>query len=325
MEIPILKSPNTDNLQRMVNIINGMIAVQENKTIEALAEAKEYADEAMKKVNVSEAKVVDEMPVYNDGTIEYKQAGESKTTTNLKTWFFFTDADDKVNQTIYIDGQWLSIKVANEIDFDDYLKIADIVSDYTGEELDKTKVPNLAALDALFLLTAQISDTTVAESTVWSSTRISKELALNNVVSDAIEIDTYEGGMIINEIAFTGDAGTPYGDYFAVDVVVENSDATKTYTVKIILPQAAIAGNKIKLVDSKWVLSTGSGNIELTDQSCMYMLRSFPIKTKVSCANAELDITYGSSQISAACLDNTRIAKYTLYSLANFQKTLLGL
>ena len=104
MEIPILKSPNTDNLQRMVNIINGMIAVQENKTIEALAEAKEYADEAMKKVNVSEAKVVDEMPVYNSGEIEYKQAGESKTTTNLKTWFFFTGADDKVNQTIYIDG-----------------------------------------------------------------------------------------------------------------------------------------------------------------------------------------------------------------------------
>lgn len=150
-ELQKIKLPDSTNLTKIVSVITGMIATQDSKCISALAQAKSYTDSEVQKINVSDAKVVDAMPTYSDGTITYVQSGVSKTTTNLKTWFWFTDASDKINQTIYVDGQWLTIKVANDVDFSDYAKVENIVSTYTGTEVleELTKIASIGAVKAL--------------------------------------------------------------------------------------------------------------------------------------------------------------------------------
>lgn len=154
MAYPEIQIIDNANLQKIVDIINGMIAEQEDKTINALSIAKGYTDTKVSEINVSEALKVDEAPIYDASgakpVIRYKQSGVDKTTDNLKTWFFYyVAAEDKAYQTLFIDGEELTIKVANEINFDDYVKKTDVVSTYTGTELEKDKIPNLSALDDL--------------------------------------------------------------------------------------------------------------------------------------------------------------------------------
>ena len=115
-----------------------------------LSEAKQYTDEEILKINNAEAIAVDSKPTFADGTITYTKNGVEKTTTNANTWFYYT-VDTKSYQTIWVDSTEFTVEINGTIDFVDYVnKTTDVVSTYTGEEVDKTKIPDLAAIDALY-------------------------------------------------------------------------------------------------------------------------------------------------------------------------------
>ena len=115
-----------------------------------LSEAKQYTDEEILKINNAEAIAVDSKPTFADGTITYTKNGAEETTTNANTWFYYT-VDTKSYQTIWVDSTEFTVEINGTIDFVDYVnKTTDVVSTYTGEEVDKTKIPDLAAIDALY-------------------------------------------------------------------------------------------------------------------------------------------------------------------------------
>lgn len=115
-----------------------------------LSEAKQYTDEEILKINNAEAIAVDSKPTFADGTITYTKNGVEETTTNANTWFYYT-VDTKSYQTIWVDSTEFTVEINGTIDFVDYVnKTTDVVSTYTGEEVDKTKIPDLAAIDTLY-------------------------------------------------------------------------------------------------------------------------------------------------------------------------------
>lgn len=115
-----------------------------------LSEAKQYTDDEIKKLNNAEAIAVDSKPTFADGTITYTKNGIEETTTNANTWFYYT-VDTTSYQTIWVDSTEFTVEINGTIDFVDYVnKTTDVVSTYTGEEVDKTKIPDLAAIDALY-------------------------------------------------------------------------------------------------------------------------------------------------------------------------------
>ena len=121
-------------------------------TAGVLADAKKYTDDEIAKINNADAMAVDEKPTYSDGTITYKKGGVESTITDGDFWFFYT-VDDMAYQTIWIDGVEFTTSVDGSVDFKDFVsKTNDLVSTYTGEEADKTKVTTIASLDALYAI-----------------------------------------------------------------------------------------------------------------------------------------------------------------------------
>ena len=91
------------------------------------------------------------MPTYDSTTdkITYVQDGTSHTIDADSIWFYYED-NDKLMQSILIDGIWRTIVSAGGVNFSDYVsKTNDVVSTYTGEEVVTNKVPDLAAMKAL--------------------------------------------------------------------------------------------------------------------------------------------------------------------------------
>jgi hypothetical protein len=126
-----------------------------------LNEAKAYTDQAVEESIVAGAYVCDEKPEYDadNDTVIYKQDGVTKTTTQTDARFYYHDSNDDSYCTSWINDIEFTFSVA-EVQFEDYVKVENVVSNYTGQELDKTKIPNLAALDALVTLvrTTYLSD-----------------------------------------------------------------------------------------------------------------------------------------------------------------------
>ena len=121
-------------------------------TAGVLADAKKYTDDEIAKINNADAMAVDEKPTYSNGTITYKKNGIEKTITDGDFWFFYT-VNDMAYQTIWIDGIEFTTSVDGSVDFKDFVsKTNDLVSTYTGEEADKTKVTTIASLDALYAI-----------------------------------------------------------------------------------------------------------------------------------------------------------------------------
>lgn len=145
-----------------------------------LADAKAYTDEIAAALDKKKAEIVDEEPIYDASgekpIITYKQNGETKTTDDVDMWFYYT-ADGKTTQVIWINGVELKLAVDNAADFSDLVsKSKDVVSTYTGEELDKTKIPDLAALDALKALVDN-----------ELSNKVNTDDIVDNLASDAVD------------------------------------------------------------------------------------------------------------------------------------------
>ena len=96
------------------------------------------------KINVADAKKVDEKPTYSSGTITYVKDGKSYTTTNDKQWFYYLE-NVSLKQTIFIDGEELTIDGAS-VDFDEFVKKTSIVtyidSTCTNEQVAGAKAVN---------------------------------------------------------------------------------------------------------------------------------------------------------------------------------------
>ena len=134
-----------------MNADNATIGSVDSKVLDALNSAKTYTDEQVAAMNIDNAIVCDDKPTY-DGvdTISYTKDGVLETTTEKDTWFYYTDVDGILKQTIFIDNDEVTINSAGTVDFSDYVsKTTDVVSDYTGVEVDTAKVPDLAALHAM--------------------------------------------------------------------------------------------------------------------------------------------------------------------------------
>lgn len=119
-----------------------------------LDDSKTYTDEQIELMNKSGAIVCDEKPTYADGTISYVKDGETKTTDNLNSWFYYTE-DEQLKQTRWIaddDGTVVEKTVvsAGGVNFSEYVsKDLDVVSIYTGDEAETSKIPDIGALHAM--------------------------------------------------------------------------------------------------------------------------------------------------------------------------------
>ena len=124
-----------------------------------LQDSKDYTDKQLNSFNSMDAIVVDAKPAIQDGIITYIKDGEIQTTENSDIWFYYT-VDGRNYQTLFVDGVEFTVSVDGDINFKDYVtKSSDLTDEYTGTDIDKTKVPTIAALDALYtLLTTAIGN-----------------------------------------------------------------------------------------------------------------------------------------------------------------------
>ena len=124
-----------------------------------LQDSKDYTDKQLSSFNSMDVIVVDAKPAIQDGIITYIKNGEIQTTENSDIWFYYT-VDGRNYQTLFVDGVEFTVSVDGDINFKDYItKSSDLTDEYTGTDIDKTKVPTIAALDALYtLLTTAIGN-----------------------------------------------------------------------------------------------------------------------------------------------------------------------
>lgn len=124
-----------------------------------LQDSKDYTDKQLSSFNSMDAIVVDAKPTIQDGIITYIKDSKIQTTENSDIWFYYT-VDGRNYQTLFVDGVEFTVSVDGDINFKDYVtKSSDLTDEYTGTDIDKTKVPTIAALDALYtLLTTAIGD-----------------------------------------------------------------------------------------------------------------------------------------------------------------------
>lgn len=134
--------------------LNSGVAVEGSVSYKVAAgvdEAKTYTDEQIALLNVDEAIKCDAQPTYDSTTdkITYIKDSISYTIDTDAIWFYYEDSD-KLMQSILLDGTWTTIVSAGGVNFNDYVsKTTDVVSDYTGEEIVISKIPDLAAMKDL--------------------------------------------------------------------------------------------------------------------------------------------------------------------------------
>ena len=118
-----------------------------------LQQAKDYTDQEIATISQASALVVDAKPTYDSstGVVVYYQSGVMHTTMAADTRFYYTDSVSGDSFcTSWIDGVEFTFSVAS-VDYDDFVsKTTDVVSTYNTTMLDKTKIPDIAALDALY-------------------------------------------------------------------------------------------------------------------------------------------------------------------------------
>ena len=113
-----------------------------------LNDSKTYTDEQIALLDKKLAIACDEKPTYADGTVTYIKNGVTETTQE-EVWFYYM-SDGKMYQTIWVDNAEFTIESAGGVDFAEFVsKLTDIVSTYTGAEVDTNKIPDLASLHAL--------------------------------------------------------------------------------------------------------------------------------------------------------------------------------
>lgn len=123
--------------------------------VNTLNSSKDYTDQEILKVNTASAIVVDAKPTYDasTNTVVYYQGGQVHVSDKPETRFYYTDSVSGDSFCVsWIDGTEFQYNVAS-VDYDDFVsKSSDVVSTYTTDMVDKYKIPNVSAMDALYAI-----------------------------------------------------------------------------------------------------------------------------------------------------------------------------
>lgn len=157
----IITDTNIDEFKDMLvtNVLDGQSLVWNaskkkwvNKSIDSsgmLVEAKKYTDDEIAKFNNKGSMAVDEKPTYYGGVITYKKGGETKTTEETGTWFYYYDDNHLAVQTIFIEGTEFTIAMAGDINLDDYVAKLDLIDVVDENFIEKTKIPTTKYIEEL--------------------------------------------------------------------------------------------------------------------------------------------------------------------------------
>ena len=222
----VLDSRITAN-EDAIDVLNGNSTVTgsvDSKVASCLADSKSYTDTSVQNAIRQTAIVCDAKPTISGDIITYQKDGNTyNVTSDNKTKFYYTTAGVNYS-TIWIDGTEFTDTLAN-VNFSDYVsKTNDVVSSYTGDEVDKTKIPDLGALDDLKSIVddelddkvnvsdiettvSSLSDNPVASSTLYDefAKKVDIEQGINNE-GKILQVNS-EGNLVLtNPSAIGADA-----------------------------------------------------------------------------------------------------------------------
>ena len=309
--------------ENAITVLNGDTTVNgsvDKKVATCLTDSKSYTDTSIQNAIKQTAIVCDSKPTLSGNIITYYQGGVEKTiTSDNKTKFYYTD--NNVNySTIFIENTEFTDTVAS-VNFSDYVsKTNDVVSTYTSSDADKTKIPNIGAMDALKALVDTELDEKVNVSDVESSISSSSD---NPVKSSALytefakKVDVEQGSSNEGKILQVNSSGNlglvdPQSTIDLSDYVSKTNDVVNTYSGQEVdktkIPNLGAMDALKTLVDTdlngkvstaqgvanegKILQVNGEGNLALVDPSSMgnnasdvsYENASYPSLSNVSLA-----------------------------------------
>jgi len=169
-----------------IDVLNGDATVNgsvDKKVASCLSDSKSYTDTSVRNAIKQTAISCDAKPTISGTIITYQKDGNTyNITSDNKTKFYYTTGGVNYS-TIWIDGTEFTDTLAS-VDFTDYVsKTNDVTSTYTGSDADKTKIPNVGAMDALKALVDADLDDKVDTSDIESAVSSSSD---NPVASSAL-------------------------------------------------------------------------------------------------------------------------------------------
>ena len=226
--------------ENAITVLNGDTTVNgsvDKKVATCLTDSKSYTDTSIQNAIKQTAIVCDSKPTLSGNIITYYQGGVEKTiTSDNKTKFYYTSGGENYS-TIWIEDTEFTDTVAS-VNFSDYVsKTNDVVSTYTSSDADKTKIPNIGAMDALKSLVDTELNEKVNVSDVESSISSSSD---NPVKSSALytefakKVDVEQGsaneGKIL-QVNSNGNLGLvdPQSTIDLSDYVSKTNDVVNTY------------------------------------------------------------------------------------------------
>ena len=286
--------------ENAITVLNGDTTVNgsvDKKVATCLTDSKSYTDTSIQNAIKQTAIVCDSKPTLNGTTITYYQGGVEKTiTSDNKTKFYYTSGGENYS-TIWIEDTEFTDTVAS-VNFSDYVsKINDVTSVYSGSDADKTKIPNIGAMDALKALVDTELDEKVNVSDVESSISSSSN---NPVKSSALytefakKVDVEQGSVNEGKILQVNSSGNlglvdPQSTIDLSDYVSKTNDVVNTYSGQEVdktkIPNLGAMDALKTLVDTdlngkvstaqgvanegKILQVNGEGNLALVDPSSM--------------------------------------------------------
>lgn len=221
-----------------ITILNGDKTVSGSvakKVATCLTDAKSYTDQKIAEMSSEQAIVCDEKPSYSGGITTFIKDGVPETTDEENIWFYYT-VDGQLMQTIWITGVETTIVSAGGVDFDDLVsKSKDVVSNYTGDEADVSKVPNLSAMKELETKLQTDIDSKISGDEIYDgldNTSTTSALSANQgrVLNEAVNTKlnkTFSGDDIANKVLKTDSLGN-----VVLGTHDEALDATSTNSVQ---------------------------------------------------------------------------------------------
>ena len=286
--------------ENAITVLNGDTNVNgsvDKKVATCLTDSKSYTDTSIQNAIKQTAIVCDSKPTLNGTTITYYQGGVEKTiTSDNKTKFYYTSGGINYS-TIFIENTEFTDTVAS-VNFSDYVsKTNDVTSIYSDSDADKTKIPNIGALDAL----KSLVDTELNEKVNVSDVESSISSSSNNPVKSsalytefAKKVDVEQGlsneGKIL-QVNSSGNLGLvdPQSTIDLSDYVSKTNDVVNTYSGQEVdktkIPNLGAMDALKTLVDTdlngkvstaqgvanegKILQVNGEGNLALVDPSSM--------------------------------------------------------
>ena len=286
--------------ENAITVLNGDTNVNgsvDKKVATCLTDSKSYTDTSIQNAIKQTAIVCDSKPTLNGTTITYYQGGVEKTiTSDNKTKFYYTSGGINYS-TIFIENTEFTDTVAS-VNFSDYVsKTNDVTSIYSDSDADKTKIPNIGALDAL----KSLVDTELNEKVSVSDVESSISSSSNNPVKSsalytefAKKVDVEQGSVNEGKILQVNSSGNlglvdPQSTIDLSDYVSKTNDVVNTYSGQEVdktkIPNLGAMDALKTLVDTdlngkvstaqgvanegKILQVNGEGNLALVDPSSM--------------------------------------------------------